>query len=339
MLNVGLIQMGSTPLDVDRNLALAESLIVQAARDGAQLVVLPEMFNVGYYLGADLMTVAETLSTGKTVAWLKSQASRHGLCVIASLYERYEGHFYNTMVAVGSDGSLQYYRKRNPALSEVAVWRRSPLPGPGIFDTPIGRIGGAICFDSFARETFEGFKRSHVELVVVVACWGLPKPPPRRPDMRLSRPIFQLSQNLAADVMPYAYATQLNVPVVFVNQGGTTRTPVPIPSFYPWPMPPVEYEFLGNSQIRDAAGKVLVRAGSSDTAWCAVVPLDVRGAAVRPEIARVDIAPRYLSSDYYFVRPTSRRDRFWLFLGNCMQEWGVRSLQKEYEARRVRHMG
>jgi hypothetical protein len=104
-------------------------------------------------------------------------------------------------------------------------------------------------------------------------------------------------------------------------------------------MPPVEYEFLGNSQVRDATGKVLARAGSTDTAWCAVVPLDVRAAAERPEIARVDIAPRYLRGDYYFVRPSSRRDRFWLFLANCIQEWAVRSLQKEYEARRVRHMG
>jgi predicted amidohydrolase len=338
MLNIGIIQMQSTPLEVEENLSLAESLITQAAQDGAQLVVLPEMFNVGYYLGEGLMTVAETLEAGKTVTWLKSQAARQDLYIITSLYERHEGHFYNTMVMVGSDGSLEHYRKRNPALSEVAVWRRSPVPGPGVFDTPLSRVGGAICFDSFTRETFEGFKQSAVELVVIVACWGVPRPARGRPDMLLSRPILQLSQHLASEVVPYQYAIQLNVPVVFVNQGGTTETPGAVPPPYPWPVPQVKYDFHGNSHIRNAAGEVLVRASSTETAFCAVVPVDVRPANLRPEITRIDIAPRYLSADYYFVQPP-RQDKFIQFLGNLMQEWGVRGLQKEYETRRARHTG
>ena len=93
MLNVGIIQMQSTPLKVDENLSLAERLTAQAAEDGARLVVLPEMFNVGYYLGEDLMTVAETLEEGKTVNWLKWQAAQHNLYIATSLYERHEGHF------------------------------------------------------------------------------------------------------------------------------------------------------------------------------------------------------------------------------------------------------
>jgi predicted amidohydrolase len=329
--------MQATPLKVEENLSLAEGLIIQAAKDGAQLVVLPEMFNVGYYLGEELMTVAERLEAGKTVHWLKSQAGRHGVYIISSLYERHEGHFYNTMVMVGSEGSLQYYRKRNPALNEIAVWRRSPFPGPGIFETPFGRVGGAICFDSFTRETFEGFKKSAVELVVTVSCWCVLQPVRRRPDFLLSRPILQLYQNLASEVMPYQYATQLGVPVVFVNQGGTTQTPGAVPPPYPWPVPLVKCDFHGNSHIRDASGKVLVRASSTDTAFCAVVPVDVQPADMRPEITRIDTPPRYLSADYYFVQ-APRQGKFLQFLGNLMQEWGFRGLQKEYEARRVRHI-
>jgi predicted amidohydrolase len=338
MLDVAIIQLQAVPLRVDENLSLAESLISQAVQDSAQLVVLPEMFNVGYYLGEELMTVAETLETGKSVSWLKSQATRHGVHIITSLYERDEGHFYNTMVVVGSDGSLQHYRKRNPALSEVAVWRRSPVPGPGVFDTSLGRIGGAICFDAFARETFEGFKRSAVELVVIVACWGVPRPARGRPDMLLSRPILKLNQNLASEVIPYQYATQLKVPVVFVNQGGTTQTPGAVPPPYPWPVPQSTYDFHGNSHIRNAAGEVLIRASSTDTAFSAVVTVDVQPAKVRPEITRVDIAPRYLSTGYYFVRPP-RGGKLMQTLGNLLQAWGARGLQKEYEDRRARHIG
>jgi predicted amidohydrolase len=282
------------------------------------------------------MTVAETLEAGKTVNWLKLQASRHGICLLASLYERYEGHFYNTMVMVESDESLQHYRKRNPAVSEIAVWRRSPVPGPGIFDTPLGRIGGAICFDSFARETFEGFKRSKVDLVVTVACWGLPRLVRRRPDLLLARAILRPNLNLASKVVPYQYATQLGVPVIFVNQGGMTQTPIPVPSLYPWPLPYLVYDFHGNSHVRDASGQVLVRASSKETAFCAVVSVNVRSTDAWPEVERVDIPPRYLSTGYYFV--PSPRFSLLHFLGRLMQEWSFHSLQKEYEARRARHL-
>jgi predicted amidohydrolase len=219
----------------------------------------------------------------------------------------------------------------------VAVWRRSPVPGPGIFDTPLGRVGGAICFDSFTRETFEGFKKSAVELVVIVACWGVPRPAKGRPDMRLSRPILQFSQNFASEVIPYQYAIQLNVPVVFVNQGGATQTPGAVPPPYPWQVPQVKYDFHGNSHVRNAAGEVLVRASSTETTFCAVVPVDAQPMDVRPEITRIDIPPRYISADYYFVQPP-RQSRFLQFLGNLMQAWGTRGLQKEYEARRTRYI-
>ncbi len=73
------------------------------------------------------------------------------------------------MVMVGSDRSLQIYLKRNPTCQERLVWKGYEEPRPGIFfDTPFGRVGGVICFDSFARETFERFKQSGVDMVIIV---------------------------------------------------------------------------------------------------------------------------------------------------------------------------
>jgi predicted amidohydrolase len=224
MLNVGIVQMLAAPLRVGENLALAERCIERTVGEGAQLVVLPEMFNVGFHFGEDLMTVAEELD-GRTIDWLKAQASRHGVYITGSLYERFEGYFYNTMFMVGNDGSLQYYRKRNPTCQETTVWRRSDVPGPGIFETPFGRIGGVICFDSFARETFEGFKRSAVELVVIVALWGTTRPVARHPETSLFHHLLKRWSHLASEVVPQQYATMLSVPAVFVNQAGTIRFP------------------------------------------------------------------------------------------------------------------
>ncbi len=161
--------MQSEPLNVDKNLELAERLVVEAANDGAQIIVLPEVFNVGFYFGEDLMAIAETLD-GKTVSWLKSISASRNIYITTSIYEIYQGHYYNTMVMVGSDGSVQNYRKRNPTWFETSVWKRCSEAGPGIFETPYGRIGGVVCFDSFSRETFEGFKDSSVDLVIIVSC-------------------------------------------------------------------------------------------------------------------------------------------------------------------------
>ena len=329
MLNVGIVQMQAVPLRVEKNLSLAEDLIAKVADNGAQLVVLPEMFNVGFHFGEALMGVAETLDD-KTVNRLKAQAARHNIYIITSIYERFEGYFYNTMVMVGSDGSLQFYRKRNPTCQEMTVWRRSDVPGPGIFDTPFGRIGGVICFDSFARETFEGFKKSGVEMVVIVALWGTLRPILSRPDILSFRPVLKRWSHLASEVVPFQYATQLKVPTVFVNQGGMMQTPFPFPRF--WPLPSlrnVGYDFWGSSHVRNASGEVLVRAGRTEIEFCEVVPVDVRQAKERSRTILSDIPPQYLCSSYYFVQPP--------FMAKLLQEWSFRGFKGEYEARCARH--
>jgi predicted amidohydrolase len=314
---------------VDKNLSRLKDLIEKTVREGARLVVLPEMFNVGFYLGEDLMTVAETLN-GKTVSWLKNQAARHNIYITGSIYERFEGHFYNTMVMVGSDGSLQHYRKRNPTLTEMIAWRRSSTPGPGIFETPFGRIGGVICFDSFARETFEGFQKNAVDLVIIIALWGTFRLVARHPETRMMRALFQRWSNLASEAVPLKYATELKVPAVFVNQGGKTHFHLqPAPRL--WPLPPprdLVYDYWG-SRVRDASGRLLIQAGDNETAYCTVVPLKIRSNKKSPQITKADIPPDYLSADYYFVQPP--------FLAKLFQRYCLWGYNKEYEARRLRH--
>jgi predicted amidohydrolase len=329
MIRIGIIQMQSEPLKVEKNLSLAEDLIAQVVKEGAQLVVLPEVFNVGFYFGEDLMTVAETLE-GKSVTWLKSLAVRENIYLTTSIYERYQGHFYNTMVMVGSDGSVQYYRKRNPTWFEVSVWRRSETPGPGIFDTPFGRVGGVICFDSFSRETFEGFKRSAVDLAVIVACWGTSQGNLWRSDALLARPALRRWSKLASEVVPQYYTTKLKVPTVFVNQGGRTFTPCQTPRF--WPFPPLtnmRYDFCGKSSIRDSSGSILVQADGNEIDFWAVESLAVRPASPSQKPERVAIANRYLKPDTYIVQPPLAAKAFQavLFFG----------LQEVYETRRKRY--
>ena len=62
---------------------------------------------------------------------LSIELPKNDIYITSSIYEHYQGHYYNTMVMVGSDGSVQHYRKRNPTWFEVSVWRRSDEPGHG----------------------------------------------------------------------------------------------------------------------------------------------------------------------------------------------------------------
>ena len=327
MLKIGIVQMQSTALKVDRNIKTAEKFIMRVVKDGAQLVVLPEVFNSGFFLGEPLMMVAETLE-GRTVNWLVKQASRHNIYIISSIYERFDGHFYNTMVMACKDGLVGYYRKRNPTMSELIVWRRADVPGPGIFDTPLGRIGGAICFDSFGRESFEGFQKSGVDLVVVVGCWGFPRQANRRPEALLAIPALRKWGFIASEIMPYQYATTLNVPAVFVNQGGVVNMPGPIP-FPSWPLLNTEFEFTGRSNIRNAKGEIIAGASGNETDFYAVAEVNVKKKNIYPEISRSDMKQNYLSSGYYFVQPPYPIKLF--------QYWYVRGMPVHYEACRLRH--
>lgn len=331
MVNIGLIQMNAIPLDLRENLSKAAHYISQTARAGADIVVLPEMFNVGLSTGEQLMALGEDLD-GHTVGWLKTQAEKHQVYIITSIYEKLDGYFYNTMVMIGSDRSLQIYRKRNPTCQERLVWKRWPEPGPGIFETPFGRVGGAICFDSFARETYEGFRQSKVDLVVIVALWGRILPMLKHPDSFYFNWLLKHQSHLASEVVPHQYATRLGVPAVFVNQCGRIRMPVTHPRFYPSPdWPDAAYEFIGNSNIHDAAGKKILRHVNVRDEFYSVTAVDINREDNPSQVSRVDIPAAYMKKAYYFVEPP--------FMFKLYQHLCFTGFEEKYEAMRCKFNG
>ena len=325
MLNIGLVQMNAKPLDVNDNIAKAEHHISQAAKGGAELVVLPEMFNVGLSVDEELMKLGEPLG-GNTVYWLKDQAAKNHIFITTSFYEKYEGHYYNTMVMVGYDGSLQLYRKRNPTVQERLVWKRCDEPGPGIFETPFGRIGGAICFDSFSKETYEGFKQSGVDLIIIVALWGTFLPTIKNPDTFYFCKVLKHQSHLASKVVPQQYAKQLTVPAVYVNQSGMITAPLAHPRFYPMPdWKSSTYYFVGNSNVYEPSGMPLIQRTDLKAEFCTVVPVEINRTKKRTEISRVNISPDYLNKDYYFVKPP--------FVFRLYQKMCFNGFESEYQAR------
>ena len=150
------VQLNSTE-DKDRNLETADRLTRAAAADGAELVVLPEKFNV---LGTHdhYRQGAEPIEGGRTIDWARATARELGIDLVAgSIPELREGRdkLSNTSVHVGPDGEIKgVYRKIH--MFDVVVagqeYRESESEEAGgdiVLSETVGHtpLGLTVCYD------------------------------------------------------------------------------------------------------------------------------------------------------------------------------------------------
>ncbi len=155
---LGLIQMSCSP-DPARNLDHALEMVRDAARRGARVVCLPELFRTQYFCqreDAALFDLAEPLP-GPTSERLAALARELGVVLIASLFEkRARGLYHNTAAVLDADGSLRgLYRKMHipddPLYYEKFYFTPGDL-GFRAFDTRCGRLGALVCWDQWYPE-------------------------------------------------------------------------------------------------------------------------------------------------------------------------------------------
>lgn len=157
---------------LDKNLKSMERLIRQAAGLGASVVVLPELADSGYVFDSreELAELAAPIPEGRSAALLCSLASELGLHIVSGLAERDGDRFFNAALLCGPSGPIGTYRK-------LHLWNREKLyfqPGNlglPVFDTAIGRIGVAICYDGWFPETYRQLALKGAELVCVPTNW------------------------------------------------------------------------------------------------------------------------------------------------------------------------
>jgi nitrilase len=167
---VAVVQHPPVLLDRDATLARGVELLDEAARAGARLVSFPETWVPGYpewlwrlrpgqdnaltgEIHARLLDSAVDLDAGQLQP-LQDAAREHGVTVLAGVHER-DGRFsrgtlYNTAVLVGPDGAiLNRHRKLMPTNAERMVWGQGDGSGLRVVDTPVGRVGAMICWESY----------------------------------------------------------------------------------------------------------------------------------------------------------------------------------------------
>jgi predicted amidohydrolase len=159
-------QGGKTPLDNCRQFA---PLIAQAARQRADLVVLPETLTY-YGLGKTYYDVAEPIP-GPATDYFGELAKRHNLYLVAGLMERDRHLIYNVAVLLGPDGKIAgKYRKVALPRGEIAGGIAPGQDYP-VFDTRIGKVGMMICYDGFFPEAAQRLSRNGAE-VIAWPVWG-----------------------------------------------------------------------------------------------------------------------------------------------------------------------
>jgi predicted amidohydrolase len=159
-------QGGKTPME---NCRLFEPLIADAARQRADLIVLPETLTY-YGLGRSFVDVAEPIP-GPATEYFGELAKRYNLYLVAGLVERDRHLIYNVSALLGPDGKLVgKYRKVSLPRSEIEA---GITPGDEypVFATRFGKLGMMICYDGFFPEVARRLSGNGAE-VIAWPVWG-----------------------------------------------------------------------------------------------------------------------------------------------------------------------
>lgn len=155
---IGLVQMSCGP-DPDANLEKAAGRVGEAARAGAQIVCLPELFRAQYFCQREdiaLFDLAEPIP-GPSTERLGAVAREEKVVVIASLFERRAaGIYHNTAVTIETDGSIAgIYRKMHIPDDPLYYEKFYFTPGDLGFraeETSVDRVGTLVCWDQWYPE-------------------------------------------------------------------------------------------------------------------------------------------------------------------------------------------
>jgi N-carbamoylputrescine amidase len=240
--------------NVAENIARAEALVRQAARDGAQVILLQELFETPYFCieqDSRHLRLATPLAQSAAVARMREVARELQVVLPVSFFERAGNATFNSIAIVDADGQV------------LGVYRKSHIPnGPGyqektyfapgdtgfrVWPTRYGRIGVAICWDQWFPEAARIMALQGAELLLYPTAIGT-EPPPALPVN--SRGHWQRTQqgHAAANLMP----------LIASNRHGLERSLQDPDDLY--------IRFYGSSFIADATGAKVAEAGEDDDA-------------------------------------------------------------------------
>lgn len=184
---IAVIQKPPVLLDRDATIEKALASIQEAAGAGASLLVFPEAYIPGYPTwiwrlkpGGDMALSGELHArlhrnaidlNREDLCLLQEAVSRHAVTVVMGMNEidsRFSGTtLFNTVVVIGPDGTLlNRHRKLMPTNPERMVWGMGDASGLRVVDTPAGRLGSLICWESYMPLARYALYAQNIEIFV-----------------------------------------------------------------------------------------------------------------------------------------------------------------------------
>jgi N-carbamoylputrescine amidase len=252
---VGLVQM-SCEERPDANFKKAIARIAEAAKKGAQIVCLQELFRSQYFCQTEdiaLFKLAETIPGPSTEA-LAKVAKRHKVVIVASLFEkRTAGIYHNTAVIIDANGKLAgKYRKMHipddPLYYEKFYFTPGDL-GFQTHETTVGKIGTLVCWDQWFPEAARLTALSGAQFLFYPTAIGW------LPDEEEE---MNQAQHSAWETIQRAHAIANGLYVVAVNRVGREG----------------KLTFWGQSFVADPFGRIIAKA-SADKEEVLVVDCDL----------------------------------------------------------------
>ena len=244
---VAALQM-SCSWDGDANIAKAEALVRDAAARGAQIILLPELFEAPYFcIEQDVrhLKLARSVSENRAVRHFAAVARELGVVLPISFFERAGPAFFNSIAILDADGT------------NLGVYRKSHIPnGPGyqeknyfspgdtgfkVWQTRFARIGVGICWDQWFPETARSMALLGAELFFFPTAIGTEPPPALAVN---SREHWQRTQQ--------GHAAANLTPLIAANRYGLERSLQDPQGLY--------ISFYGSSFIADATGSKVAEA-------------------------------------------------------------------------------
>ena len=235
--------------DVATNVATAERLVRDAAKQGAQVVLIPELFEGHYFCKdqtADDLKRAIPIEGHPTVEHFRAVARELGVVLPISVYERANNALFNTVAMIDADGAV------------MGIYRKSHIPdGPGytekyyfspgdtgfrVWNTKHGTIGVGICWDQWFPEAARAMALQGAEAILYPTAIGSEPPNPKWDSSGHWQRVMQ--GHAGANLVPVVAANRIGH-----EQGRST-----------------EITFYGSSFIADPTGAKVAEANRTEEA-------------------------------------------------------------------------
>jgi N-carbamoylputrescine amidase len=216
-LNVAAVQMAMTD-DLDHNVDTAERLVRGAAQEGAQIILIPELFEGPYFCKDQLpehLDRARPLLGHPTIERLAAVAAELEVVLPLSVYERAGQTLFNTVVVVDADGTtLGSYRKSHipdgPGYTEKYYFSPGDT-GFRVWDTRYATIGVGICWDQWFPESARSMALLGAELLLYPTAIGSEPPDPSWDSSGHWQRVMQ--GHAGANLMPLVAANRVGLEV------------------------------------------------------------------------------------------------------------------------------